>query len=91
MAVGGRPIWRGDASTVLIGAPEERWDEVILVAYPSRSAFERMVRSPGYAAVAHLRGAALQDSRLIVATGGRTVGRGAWRLYRLLARLRRRA
>ena len=90
MAVGGRPIWRGQARFTLIGPPEERWDEVILVAYPQRSAFERMLRTPEYRASAGLRTAALEDSRLIVATAPQTISRVAWSLYKLTARLRRR-
>ena len=89
MAVGGRPIWRGQARFVLIGPPGERWDEVILVAYPSRNAFQRMLATSGYRASAHLRTAALEDSRLIVATAPQTISRLAWSLYRLTARLRR--
>lgn len=89
MAVGGRPIWRGQARFILIGPPEERWDEVILVAYPRRSAFERMLRTPEYRANAGLRTAALEDSRLIAATAPQTIGYVAWSLYKLTARFRR--
>jgi uncharacterized protein (DUF1330 family) len=63
--VGGRPIWRGKAAAVVIGPAGESWDEAILVEYPSRGAFERMVTDPGYQSIAHLRSAALADSRLI--------------------------
>jgi uncharacterized protein (DUF1330 family) len=73
MAVGGRLIWRGQARFALIGPPDERWDEVILVAYPRRSAFEGMLRAPEYQASAVLRTAALEDSRLIVATAATPV------------------
>ena len=88
MRVGGRPIWRGQARFVLIGPPDERWDEVILVAYPSKNAFERMLATSGYRACAGLRTAALEDSRLIAATAPQTIGRLAWTLYRLMTTLR---
>ena len=89
MAVGGRPIWRGQGRFVLIGPAGERWDEIILVAYPSRGAFERLLNLPGFRACAGLRAAALDDSRLIVATAPRRIGRLSWLLYTLVTRLRR--
>jgi uncharacterized protein (DUF1330 family) len=88
MRVGGRPIWSGQARFVLIGPPDERWDEVILVAYPSRNAFQQMLATSGYQACAGLRTAALEDSRLIAATAPQTIGRVAWSLYRLTTKLR---
>jgi uncharacterized protein (DUF1330 family) len=88
-AVGGRVVWYGRARLVLIGPPAERWDEVILVAYPRRSAFERMLDTPAYRASAGLRTAVLEDSRLIAVTAPRRVGRVGWLLYTLAARLRR--
>jgi len=89
MVVGGRPIWRGQARFVLIGPPDERWDEVILVAYPSRNAFQQMLATPEYREWADLRTAALEDSRLIAATAPQAIGRMAWSLYKLTSRLRR--
>lgn len=91
MAVGARPIWRGKGRFVVIGPAGERWDEIILVAYPSRGAFERLVNLPGFRACAGLRSAALEDSRLIAASAPQRIGRVSWRLYSLVARLRRRA
>ena len=91
MAVGGRPLWSGRARFVLIGPAQERWDEVILVAYPRRSAFERMLRSPEYRAAAGLRTAALEDSRLIAVTTPRRISRVGWSLAKLSASFRRRA
>ena len=60
---GGEPVWMGAADTVVIGA--EEWDVVILVRYPTRSAFIAMLRDPDYQAIAPIRAAALADSRLI--------------------------
>ena len=89
MMVGGRPIWRAQAQDRLDRAqPNERWDEVILVAYPSRNAFQRMLATSRYRACADLQTAALEDSRLIAATAPQTIGRVAWSLYRLTTTLR---
>jgi hypothetical protein len=90
MAVGARPVWRGTGRFVLIGPAGERWDEIILVAYPSRAAFERLVNLPGFGACAGLRAAALEDSRLIVASAPQRIGRLSWLVYSLVTRLRRR-
>jgi uncharacterized protein (DUF1330 family) len=71
--VGASVLWRGSAKQTVIGPEGERWDEVLLVQYPSRRAFLTMVGRADYQqAVAHRR-AALADSRLIataVVTGG---------------------
>jgi uncharacterized protein (DUF1330 family) len=88
MAVGARPIWRARGRFVLIGPAGERWDEVILVAYPSRGACERLLNLPGFRACADLRTAALEDSRLIVASAPQRVSRLTWLLYTLVTRLR---
>ena len=45
---GGRLVWSGRAEQVLIGDPAAEWDAVLLVEYPSRSAFIEMVSSPAY-------------------------------------------
>lgn len=63
--VGGQPLWMGKARASVIAPEGESWDEVLLVHYPSRAAFVRMVRSNAYQAVMHHRTAALSDSRLI--------------------------
>lgn len=47
-------------------APEgEAWDVVMLVSYPSRQAFLRMIADPGYQAEHAHRAAGLKDSRLV--------------------------
>jgi len=63
--VGGLPLWMGDARAGVIAPEGESWDEVVLVHYPARRAFLRMVKSPAYQAIMHHRTAALSDSRLI--------------------------
>jgi uncharacterized protein (DUF1330 family) len=76
--VGGRPIWRGEARYSVIAPAEEQWDEAILVEYPSRGAFERMIVSDGYQSGLYLRTAALEDSRLIATVAPQRIGRIAW-------------
>jgi len=88
MAVGARPIWRGKGRFVLIGPAGEHWDEILLVAYPSRDAFDRLLNLPGFQAHADLRAAALEDSRLIAASAPQRISRLTWLLYRLGTRLR---
>lgn len=63
--VGGQVLWMGDVRAGVIVPEGESWDEVVLVHYPSRGAFARMVRSEAYQAVMPHRTAALADSRLI--------------------------
>jgi len=62
---GGRPIWMGQAKGSLIAPPDEHWDEVVLVMYPSIAAFMDMIRQPEYQAAAVHRTAALDDARLV--------------------------
>jgi uncharacterized protein (DUF1330 family) len=63
--VGGQVLWMGNARAGIIVPDGESWDEVVLVHYPSRRAFLRMVRSDAYQAIMHHRTAALADSRLV--------------------------
>ncbi len=88
--VGGRPIWRADARADLFAPKGERWDEVILVRYPSRGAFARMISDPDYQAGTVHRTAALEDSRLIATTAPQGIGRLAWWLFGLSSRFARR-
>jgi uncharacterized protein (DUF1330 family) len=86
--VGGRPIWRGRPRFVVIGPKGEEWEDAILVRYPSRTAFERMVNSPEYLAIMHFRTAALADSRLIATTAPQNIGLLAWSIFRFSSWLR---
>lgn len=63
--VGGQPLWMGKATAGVIIPDGESWDEVLLVHYPSRAAFVRMIRCDAYQAIMHHRTAALSDSRLV--------------------------
>lgn len=68
-AVGGRPIWRGAVDQTLIG-PNESWDVMLLVEYPSRQKFLEMAMNPEYLQIAVHRTAALRDSRLVATRAG---------------------
>ena len=64
-SVGGNVSFGADATAPVIAPAGERWDQVILVRYPSVAAFLRMMALPEYQAAVHHRMAALEDSRLI--------------------------
>lgn len=68
------PILEGIGATVKFGAQvaalliapdDEAWDDVLLVRYPSVSAFRQMMLCPEYTEATKHRTAALLDSRLI--------------------------
>lgn len=63
--VGGKPLWAGSVQGSLIAPPDEEWDEVVLVQYPSIGAFMDMIREEEYQAAAVHRTAALENARLI--------------------------
>jgi uncharacterized protein (DUF1330 family) len=63
---GGRILWSGAAQESVIGPHEREWDMVLVVEYPSRTAFLAMVGDPQYQTIHRHREAALDDSRLIV-------------------------
>ncbi|MCW5889514.1 MAG: DUF1330 domain-containing protein [bacterium] len=71
-AAGGRLIYGGRVSLLALGAAEELWDAVVVVAYPSRPAFFRLTQSPEYQAAAVHRDAGLAGQLLV-----ETVGFGA--------------
>jgi uncharacterized protein (DUF1330 family) len=62
---GGQILWAGNVRTSFIAPSYERWDRAVLVHYPSRAAFLRMVSSEDYERAAVHRTAALEDSRLL--------------------------
>ena len=65
---GARLVWLGPVLAPLIAPPEELWDEMMLVEYPTFGAFRNMIADPEYQAAVHHRMAALEDSRLIATT-----------------------
>jgi uncharacterized protein (DUF1330 family) len=71
--VGAKILWRGSVRQLVIGPESEKWDEALLVQYPSPGSFLTMVSRPDYLRAAVHRSAALSDSRLI-ATAAVTSG-----------------
>ncbi|MBJ6137997.1 MULTISPECIES: DUF1330 domain-containing protein [Marinobacter] len=69
-AVGAEVIWSGRSVGSLIAPPDEAWDQVLLVRYPSTDAFLAMIESPDYKGVLKHRTAALEDSRLVANVEG---------------------
>lgn len=67
-ARGGKVIWMGRADQILIGDPEESWDSVALVQYPSRKDFIEMVTSPEYEGAHEHREGGLERTVLIACT-----------------------
>ena len=69
---GGESIYYGDGSTALVADPGQEWDAVVLVRYPSREAFSKMVADPEYHVISHLRTEALTEA-VLQATAPRAV------------------
>jgi uncharacterized protein (DUF1330 family) len=61
---GAEVLYAGDGSTVLVAEEGQAWDAVLLVRYPSREAFSRMVADPEYQQVTQLRTRALTEAVL---------------------------
>ena len=59
---GAQPLYAGDCSTPLVAEPGQTWDAVMLVRYPDRATFLRMVSDPEYQRFNHLRTAALREA-----------------------------
>ncbi len=70
---GAELIYFGDGSTVLAAEPGQEWDAVVLVRYPDREAFSRMVADPEYHEISHLRTGALTEA-VLQATVPRDLG-----------------
>jgi uncharacterized protein (DUF1330 family) len=58
-AVGGKSIYAGAVTDLMLGEVDELWDMVALAQYPSRAAMMAMVQSPDYQAIEKHRVAGL--------------------------------
>jgi uncharacterized protein (DUF1330 family) len=58
-ALGGRIVYAGAVTGLMIGQIEDPWDMVALAEYPSLAAFQRMAMSPEMGAIEHHRSAGL--------------------------------
>ena len=61
---GGTVVYAGDGGTALVAEDGQAWDAVLVVRYPDRRAFSRMVADPEYQQVTRLRTAALSEAVL---------------------------
>ncbi len=61
---GAEVLYAGTGSTVLAAEDGQSWDAVVIVRYPDRAAFSRMVADPEYQEVTHLRTQALSEAVL---------------------------
>lgn len=66
--VEGRLLWQGQADQLIIGGPDDRWDRVLLVEYPSRAAFLQLLNMPEFQSAQRERLEALESTVLIAAT-----------------------
>lgn len=49
--VGGRPVYAGAVTGIILGEVEELWDMIALAEYPSPAAMMQMVQLPEYKAI----------------------------------------
>ena len=61
---GGSLVYAGDGSSALVAEHGQAWDAVLVVRYPDRAAFGRMVADPEYRKVSELRSTALAEAVL---------------------------
>ncbi|AXK84287.1 protein of unknown function [Nocardia farcinica] len=61
---GAEVLYAGDGSSVLVAEEGQSWDAVLIVRYPSREAFSRMVADPEYPQVTAWRTEALEEAVL---------------------------
>ncbi|MDF9715337.1 DUF1330 domain-containing protein [Nocardioides sp. ChNu-153] len=61
---GAQVLYAGDGSTTLVAETGQDWDAVLLVRYPDRQAFSRMVADPEYQQVTQHRTNALTEAVL---------------------------
>jgi uncharacterized protein (DUF1330 family) len=63
-AQGGNIVWGAPAFLTIVGPPNERWDEIMVVSFPNRKAFLKLQSDPVYeAALVHWT-AALAETRI---------------------------
>jgi uncharacterized protein (DUF1330 family) len=61
---GAEVLYSGEGSTTLVAEQGQDWDAVLLVRYPDRQSFSKMVADPDYSAGTHLRTEALEEAVL---------------------------
>ncbi|WP_426513757.1 DUF1330 domain-containing protein [Dactylosporangium sp. McL0621] len=61
---GAEVVYAGDGGPALVAEDGQQWDAVLLVRYPNRRAFSRLVADPEYQQITHLRSRALREAVL---------------------------
>ena len=69
-ARGGSIAWMGPQALVFIGGPEQEWDDIVCVKYPSRQKFLEMISDPTYLAATYHRDAGLERTALLCCKAG---------------------
>lgn len=69
-ARGGAIVWMGPQALVFIGGPEQEWDDIVCVKYPSRQKFLEMISDPDYLAATYHRDAGLERTALLCCKAG---------------------
>lgn len=69
MEHGGRLVFAGAVSWLMLGQADDMWDQVAVVEYPNRAALLAMSSSPAYAEIAVHRSAGLAGQLNIETTG----------------------
>lgn len=65
---GGRFVFAGDVTDLVIGEADEIWDEIALAEYPDRASFAAMISSAEFRAAEHHREAGLEGQLNIETT-----------------------
>lgn len=73
-ARGGSIAWMGRQALVAIGGPENEWDDIVCVRYPSRAKFLDMISDPEYLAATPHRDAGLERTALLCCTEATSFG-----------------
>ncbi|MFL2754060.1 MAG: DUF1330 domain-containing protein [Gammaproteobacteria bacterium] len=58
--VGGKPIFGGEVTRLMLGEVEDLWDQVAIAMYPNRKAMLTMIQDPDYIKSAQHRVAGLE-------------------------------
>ena len=67
-AHGGSVLWGGRVDQHFVGTAGEEWDYLVLVRWPSRAAFVRMLESDDYRALHRVRQETLRSTAILVAS-----------------------
>jgi uncharacterized protein (DUF1330 family) len=64
--LGATVVYAGECKDRVGGSGASAWDVILLVRYPSRTAFVEMMSSPGFQELAELRRKSLRDAAFLV-------------------------